>query len=189
VPDNSAIWISVNPIAAGNVTTIGFSQSQLIPLNYTSLDANDDFAFELSFRPIFKVEGSLAGVIEGFSAEVFADVPKLDITVSQVQNVTRDCQAAKSNTPSQQIFHNLTLVVPSVSFDIGFNGSIFEADSPTEIVPLGHNYTLPTSCLDFLPKVSALGSVPHSSDCIKTQSHPAIIWMILIAALLSALQL
>jgi hypothetical protein len=159
----------------------------LTPLNYTSPDANDDFAFELSFRPIFKVAGDFLGVIQGFSAEVFADVPKLDIAVNQVQNVTRDCQPAKPNTPSHEIFHNLTHVVPTVSFDIGFNGSIVGIDSPTITFPLGDNYTLPTSCLDFLSNVHALGSVPDSSDSIKIQSPVAVLWMMVIVGVMSLL--
>lgn len=189
VPNNSAIWIPVDPLATdlGNVTTVGFSNSQLTPLNYTSPNANDNFAFELSFRPIFKVSGSFAGVVSGLTAEVFADVPKLDIAVSQVANVTRDCQVAKPGTPSEQIFHNLTHVVPYISFDYGFNGSIASYDIPTKIIPIGNNNTLPTSCLDFLPSASALGPVPDSSDGLELRLPLTMMWATLTVVILGLL--
>jgi hypothetical protein len=129
-------------------------------LNYSSPDPSDDFTFELSFRPIFKVSTAVVGVSTGLEAEVFVDVPKLDIAVSQVTNVTHDCEAAPSGTASDQIFHNLTLVVPTLSYDFGFNATGIE----TKISPLGSSSALPTSCLDFLPSASALGPVPESSN-------------------------
>jgi hypothetical protein len=129
----------------------------------------------------------LANIVTGFTAEVFADVPKLDIAVSQVANVTRDCQAAKPGTPSEQIFHNLTHVVPYISFDIGANGSIAGHDIPTGIVPVGNNDTLPTSCLDFLPRASALGPVPDSSDGLELQRPLAMMWAMLIVVVLRSL--
>jgi hypothetical protein len=163
---------------------VGFSNSQLTPLNYTSPDPNDNFIFELSFRPIFKVEGDILDVVQGFTAEVYVDVPKLDIAVSQVENVTRDCKPANAGTPSNQIFHNLTYVVPTVSFDVGFNSSIFTADLLAGSIPVGTNYTLPTSCLDFLPKTHALGTVPGSSDGVRMQSPLAAIWAMIILSML-----
>ena len=136
------------------ITSIGFNDSTLTPLNYTSPDANNannDFTFELSFRPIFKVSGSIAGISPSLYADVFADVPKLDVPVSQVTNVTKNCEAAPAGTASNQVFHNLTLVVPTLCFDAGFNAT----DIPTQMWQLGNTTVLPTSCLDFLPSASA----------------------------------
>jgi hypothetical protein len=94
---------------------------------------------------------------------VFADVPKLDITVSQVTNVTSDCQPAANGTASDLVFHNLTLVVPTLGFDIGWNVTALDHEVTDDVIQLGSNVTLPTSCLDYAPKASALGPVPDKS--------------------------
>jgi hypothetical protein len=93
-------------------------------------------------------------------AEVFADVPKLDIVVSQVTDVMSNCQPAPAGTAKDTVFHNLTYVVPTLSFDIGFNAS----DVSTKELQIGPNISLPTSCLDYLPAVKELGKVPDKNS-------------------------
>jgi hypothetical protein len=71
---------------------------------------------------------------------------------------------------------NLTLVVPTLSYDIGFNAT----DINTEVFQLGNITTLPTSCLDFLPSASALGPVPDlSSDSQRLGSQVSMVWITL----------
>jgi len=118
----------------------------------------------------------VVGLSTGLDAEVFADVPKLDIAVSQVSNVTKDCKNAPAGTSLDHIFHNLTHVVPTLSYDVGFNAT----DVNTEVFQLGNNTTLPTSCLDFLPSASALGPVPDSSsDGQRLGSQVSMVWVAL----------
>lgn len=45
------------------------------------------------------------------------DIPKLDVEVKQVHNVTSNCDPAPASTPTDQVFRNATLLVPSIGFD------------------------------------------------------------------------
>jgi hypothetical protein len=160
IPANAAVWIP--PFDLDNITTIGYDKSTITPLNYTSPGLNDDFTFEFSLRPIFRVMGNVLNLPDGLYTEVLTDAPKLDISVSQVSNVNKDCEVAPAGTPSDQVFQNLTHVVPTLGYDPGFDITL----PVTPVLRPRDDTTLPTSCLGLSSQVSATAPVsepePHS---------------------------
>ena len=107
-------------------------------------------------------------------------MPKLDIDVHQVANVTRDCAPAPPGTPADQIFRNLAHVVPTLSFDWGFNATAI-GDHEFQ---LGTNSSPPATCLDYLPRTRALGQVPASSNDAMRLHH--LVWAQLAALVVIA---
>jgi len=77
-----------------------------------------------------------------------------------VEHVTRDCAPAANGTAPDLVFANLTHVVPTLSYDVGFNATGIDQ----YIFELGNQINLPTSCLDYLPLARALGPVPDLSS-------------------------
>lgn len=88
-----------------------------MPFNSTRSDLNIDF--ELSFRPSIVFVVAVDAVVAGASLQltVDLDVPKLDVEIKQVHNVTSNCDPAPASTTPNQVFRNATLVVPSIGFD------------------------------------------------------------------------
>ncbi len=101
-------------------------------------------------------------------ATVTLDVPKLDVEVQQVHNVTSNCAPAQASTPSNQVYPNLVQVVPSVGFDafevftetgkavgfaVGHSSQNFEQNSTKD---------LSTACYFFDAAKETLGSVPST---------------------------
>ena len=127
-----------------------------MPGNLTSSTGNLNFDFEFSLRPLLEFSASALG--SNYTQEIYADVPNLELSVSQVSGVTDTCDPAPSGAPSSQIYNNLTHVVPSVGFDLVWNndGQLETLDSAT--LP-----GLPTACLEYFPKTSKL-STPNKND-------------------------
>ena len=101
---------------------------------------------------------------------VTLDVPKLDVEVQQVHNVTSDCAPAQASTPSNQVYQNLTQVVPSIGFDafevfteeaklIGFS-----LGSDNQSVEQNFAKNLSTACYFFDTAKETLGSVPAKNS-------------------------
>lgn len=123
----------------------------------------------------------------------YADVPKLDIAVAQVSNVTYDCLPATSNTPTDDVFHNLTQVTTNLGFDFDFNVTIM-SNSWDQLFGPWDNKTIASSCLYYSEKEKSLGPVPDkSAEKSAKESGAASVyrawWMILLSAAASALLL
>jgi hypothetical protein len=109
-------------------------------------------ALELSFRPVFGLDVTILGTTKSFN--VSADIPKLDIIVSQVSNVDASCNPASSG----KTYNNLTHIVPSLSMDV-----IVDLDG-TEYEPLNSSgVALPTKCLEYDKKAKTFG-VPEPTS-------------------------
>lgn len=65
---------------------------------------------------MISVGGSFIG--GSVSLEVGLDVPKLDIGIKQVHNVSSSCDPAPASLPPDQVYQNLTLVSPSLGMDV-----------------------------------------------------------------------
>ncbi|KAL8787471.1 MAG: hypothetical protein Q9195_007763 [Heterodermia aff. obscurata] len=139
--------------------TYKFNESTLTPLPYTSTTGDLDMSLELSFRPKFDFAISATPALDGDMTAYF-DVPKLDVQVSQVHNVTASCDAASPSLPKDQIYGNLTNVVPSIGFDASV---IFSADEVIEHQssrPFTEDIyakNLSTACFEFDPAKKTLG--------------------------------
>jgi len=93
-----------------------------------------------------------------YNQSIYADVPNLDLAVSQVSGVTGTCDPAPSGAPSSQVYNNLTHVVPSIGFDL-----IWNDDGKLDVLDSGSLPGLPTACLEYFPKTSQL-SAPNKND-------------------------
>ena len=148
------------------------NESTLTPLPYTSTTGDLDISLELSFRPKFDFAISATAAVDGDMSAYF-DVPKLDVQISQVHNVTSSCDPASSSTPSNQVYSNLTNVVPSIGFDASV---IFSADEVIEHQssrPFSEEIyakNLSTACLAFDEAQKTLGPADKvkPSDVSKT---------------------
>ena len=116
-------------------------------------------SIELSFRPRFDFAISAANVVNGDISAYF-DVPKLDVQVSQVYNVTSSCDAASASVPQDQIYGNLTNVIPSIGFDASVIFSAQEVVEKQSSRPFTEDIyakNLSTACLAFDPAKKTLG--------------------------------
>lgn len=79
---------------------------------------------ELSFQPsITFVLSNIGGKHLGGSVTLGVDleVPKLDVGIKQVHNVSSSCNPALASLPPDQIYQNLTLVSPKLGFGLSEN--------------------------------------------------------------------
>ena len=136
------------------------NESTLTPLPYTSTTGDIDMSIELSFRPKFDFAISAADVLNGDMTAYF-DVPKLDVEISQVHNVTASCDAASAaSVPADQIYANLTNVVPSIGFDASVIFSaqeVVEHQSSRPFTDEFYTKNLSTACLAYDPAKKTLG--------------------------------
>ena len=93
---------------------------------------------------------------------VTLDVPKLDVEVTQVHNVTSSCDPAPPSVPPDEVYRNLTLLVPSIGMDAfevftetgKVPGLELQADQPFSQTS-SHNLT--TACYFFDAAKNTLG--------------------------------
>ena len=78
------------------------------------------------------------------------DVPKLDVQIVQVHNVNVSCDPAPASLPADQVYTNLTNIIPSIGFDAL---EVFQATAPdfTAGLPFYQNvqHNFSTTCLAF----------------------------------------
>ncbi|KAL6720843.1 hypothetical protein ACLMJK_002768 [Lecanora helva] len=94
--------------------------SQLTPVPLTATRDDLNVSVELSLRAIitFEAVASVIGTGGALTATVGLDAPKFDIKIDQVHNVTFTCDPASEHTPQDEIYNNLTSVVPSFGFHL-----------------------------------------------------------------------
>lgn len=176
IPDHSAIWIPV--LHLDNVTTTGFSQSTMTPTNFTSSDPNLQFDFELSFRPTISLNANFLYNIFTESLSFYADIPNINLAVTQALNVTSNCEPAPAGTDPTHIYKNLTNVIPSVSYDVDFSLSHI---GNLELGPF-NGTALATSCFDYSPQVTGIIPAPvvnPSSGADKSVALPFFSYLLL----------
>jgi hypothetical protein len=114
------------------------NETTLTPTSFASTTSDLDVSFEFSFRPIFEVNVTISG--DEHHSNVTADLPRLDVIVSQVSNVDASCSPAGPEVASDKIFAKLTQVTPSLSVDIGLDldGKVYEANLTDSTLPTGY---------------------------------------------------
>ena len=117
-------------------------------------------SLELSFRPqfLFAVD-VFSDAAASIDVNTYFDVPKLDVQVTQVHNANSTCDPAPSSLAADQIFKNLTNVIPSIGFDASVTFTE-EVIGGKDDQPFGNSWTalnLSTSCLAFNPAAKTLG--------------------------------
>ena len=109
---------------------------------------------ELSFRPSVIFVAAIGGLPVTVQVAVTLDMPKLDATITQVHNVNVSCDPAPPSLPSDQVYENLTLVVPTIGVDAL---EVFQEAlnlvlvKPADTQPFfeGSESDLPTACYAF----------------------------------------
>lgn len=140
----------------------------LTPLPFTATTGDLDIGIELSFRPSVTFVASVGFLDSSGTIQltVTLDVPKLDVEVQQVENVTSNCAPAQASTPSNQVYQNLTQVVPSIGFDafeiFTETGKVLGISTGPDNQSFEQNYSksLSTACYFFDAAKETLGSVP-----------------------------
>ena len=116
-------------------------------------------SIELSFRPKFDFAISTTETLDGDMTAYF-DVPKLDVQVSQVHNVTASCdEASAASVPADQIYAHLTNVVPSIGFDTSVIFSAQEVLEKRSSRPFTDDFytkNLSTACFAYDPAKKTL---------------------------------
>ena len=140
----------------------------LVPTTLNATRSDFDIDIELSFRPSLTLEAELDIVVADASIEltVGLDVPKLDVEIKQVHNVTSSCDPAPPSLAANQIWPNLTSVVPKIGFDIfevfsenaSFFGVKLSAQQPFN--QSSPEILLPTECSYFDQAKDTMGPVP-----------------------------
>ena len=139
---------------------IDSNETSLTPIPFNASRSDLDIALELALRPSVSFVASVGALDVGGSVAltVGLDIPKLDVDIRQVHNVTSTCDAASqaqlSDNTNSNIYDNLTLIAPSLGFDVFevFNESFSLPGVDLHgQQPFMQNFSagLPTACLAF----------------------------------------
>lgn len=177
--------------------SLGFNKSTLTPIPFTSSTKDLNIGVEFSFRPSVNFVASIGGLPVSLQVAVTLDIPKLDATIMQVHNVTVSCDPAPASLPADQVYQNLTLVVPSIGVDAL---EVFQEAlnlilvKPSDTQPFSQNYStsLPTACYAFSRAektlIAAAQSKPSdTSSATSTQVPLSVISMAVILAVFMAI--
>lgn len=97
------------------------NESALTPIPFSASRSDADVAVEIGIRPSISFVVSIGDPhILGASValSVGLDIPRLEFDVTSVYNVTSSCTPAGASTPADQIYDVLTLITPSLGFDV-----------------------------------------------------------------------
>ncbi|KAL2073964.1 hypothetical protein VTL71DRAFT_7742 [Oculimacula yallundae] len=161
IPPHSALWVPV--LHLDSTSTFGFNESTIVPTEFKSKDANLQFDFELSFRPVISAAASFLEDVFSETITLYADVPQVNLAVSQAQSVTNDCKPAPAGTDETHFYKNLTHIVPVITTDFGLSVEIPEKDF---VFGPYSGAILPTQCLGFDAKSTSLtaAAVEHAKS-------------------------
>ena len=170
------------------------NQSTLTPLPFTSATRDLNLDVEFSFRPSVIFVASIGGLPVTVQVAVTLDIPRLDAAITQVHNVNVSCDPAPPSLPADQVYQNLTLVIPSVGVDAL---EVFQEAlnlillSPGDTQPYYQNYsrTLPTACYAFSSAQRTLVAAAQSrpSDTSPAMNARVPISVLFVAVLLAVL--
>ena len=169
------------------------NESKLEPIPFNTTTNDFDIGIELSFRPSVTFIASIGALSADAAVQlaVTLDVPKLDVEVSQVHNVDSSCNPAPASLPPDQVYQNLTLLVPSIGFDA------FEVFTETGKIPgldlsadqsfeQTSSKNITTACYFFDAAKKTLGPAPTIKSSSATSNHIALtgIFMAIMIAVL-----
>ena len=169
-------WIVSTPTHTTSIRSIlnnsRSNESTLTPHSFNSPRSDIDLDLELSYRPsvtfVVAVKAPLDIADASISLTVDLDVPKLDVDMNEVHNVTATCDPATPSTPTDQVFRNATLVVPSVGLDaieiFSENGSFLGLQllSADQTLEQSDSFNLTTGCYSF-DKANKTLSLAHDT--------------------------
>ncbi|KAL9082211.1 MAG: hypothetical protein Q9159_006607 [Coniocarpon cinnabarinum] len=194
IPPNSEVVLDLSDMTS---RSYGFNETSLTPLPFGATRGLIDVQMELSLRPSLTFNASVGGDFVGASAsgQVGLDVPRLDVNIGEVYQVDSNCNRETPSLPSDQSYENLTLIAPSLGFDVfealTVQGHFLGADPEKQLRPeQNSSRPLPTTCLFFDKAKQTLGVAPQvypSQSEAKRLAAPVV--AALSAALLVAMTL
>ncbi|KAH7097500.1 hypothetical protein BKA62DRAFT_759895 [Auriculariales sp. MPI-PUGE-AT-0066] len=179
IPSGATILVSTagfDDISDPHFTALapGFNETSLTLMDFGSTFDDLGFAYEFSLRPTFGL--TLGKFLVKFTAAVYADLPKLDIAVEQVQGVTSNC-AAPINGKKDAVFDKLTKISATVGRELGLtlSGPGF-ADIDVAAADLKDPVSLdePPTCLQYDAKQNLLVK-PKSNAAVSIHAQFAIV--------------
>ncbi|KAL9050816.1 MAG: hypothetical protein Q9162_006403 [Coniocarpon cinnabarinum] len=194
IPPNSELVLDLSDMTS---RSYGFNETSLTPLPFGATRGWIDVQMELSLRASLTFNASVGGDFVGASAsgQVGLDVPRLDVNIGEVYQVDSNCNRETPSLPSDQSYENLTLITPSLGFDVfedlTVQGHFLGADPARQLRPeQNSSRPLPTTCLFFDKAKQTLGVAPqvHPSQSEAKRSRAPVV-AALSAALLVAMTL
>ncbi|EJD50374.1 hypothetical protein AURDEDRAFT_121539 [Auricularia subglabra TFB-10046 SS5] len=157
VPSGSTLLIPVFHV--DQFIAVGFNETTMTAIPFQSSSRDLELDFQLSFRAAFSLSlTKILGLDLSDDFAVFADLPKLDVAISQVKNATAACASPSSG---ERAFPQLTKVAPRIGMDVGLD---FLGE---EYTPFGYSAPLnsdaPVQCYEYDPKTQLLVT-PGSLD-------------------------
>lgn len=181
VPDNSSILMDI-----GNVTQStyhGFNDAKLtaIPLTVSSPDFSLNLGLGLVTRLVLGV--TIFGGKGELSAGMFINMPKLSLSISQIEGVNAECQKVNGSTTVDgflsHVFPSLTHVVPEAIFDIGFQAQAAVDVGNVDLDIYDHVHTfagtslpMPTKCLTWNGKSNGFTAPTTTASTTTSTSRP-----------------
>ncbi|KAF4629441.1 hypothetical protein G7Y89_g8707 [Cudoniella acicularis] len=141
IPNNSVIFY---PLGKENsIANIGFNETKVVPGSLTSSTGSLNAQFEYSLRPV------------------------LNFSATYNKN-NANCNPSPAGAATANIYNNLTLVAPSVGFDIELddNNVMTVLTTGTAV-----SAALPTTCLQYNSQNSVLGKVTQVASPTPTKSN------------------
>ena len=163
------------------------NQSTLTPIPFTSSTPDLNIGVQLSFRPSVTFVVAIGGLPVSVQVGVTLDIPSLDAIVSQVHNVDVSCDPAPASLSTDQVYQNLTLIVPSIGVDAL---EVFQEAlnlvlvKPADTQPFSQAYStnLPTACYAFSRAektlVAAAQSKPEDTSSARKAHVPLAVLLI-----------
>ena len=171
-------------------------QSTLTPIPFNSIRSDLDVDFGLFLQPsvAFLVVADVILASGSVQLTVDLDVPKLEVDIKQVHNVTSKCDPAPASTPSDQVLGNATLLVPSIGFDAieSLNekaGALGDQVSWTQNFEQSKSINITTACYFFDPAKKTMGPAAEAkvSLSLATGSRTPLAMAFLAVALVGVL--
>ncbi|CAD6563932.1 MAG: hypothetical protein ASARMPREDX12_007793 [Alectoria sarmentosa] len=191
VPAGSELLLPLESL--NDSISVGFNKSTLTPTAFTSATKDLDISIELSFRPSVVFVASIGGLPVSVQVGVTLDIPTLNATIMQVHNVDVSCDPAPASLPTDQVYEDLTLVVPSIGVDAL---EVFQEAlnlvlvKPADTQPFyeGYSTSLPTACYAFSRAEKTLVAAAQSkpSDTSSATGAPVPLFALFIAIITMA---
>jgi len=176
VPPGSAILVPV--LHEDKAVLLGFNETTVTPTPLQSTADDLEIEFSIGFRPEFQFNVTL---IENIGVTAFADIPRLDVSITQVTNADAQCNPVTGNATvgstsangAATVFAQLTKVQPALALDASIG---IQQDFAT---PLNITRELSSACFQFDPRTKTLfaaGQVPNGARSLAASGAVALVF-------------
>ena len=154
-PDNSFVVLDIK--SPTNSTVSGFQQSKISPIPFQSSLDNLKLTVSAAFNPQLLLTISILDNDGSINAGAFLDLPKVQATIAQVDQVDSQCNPTNKSSPAKDfVFDSLTNIIPSVDLDVGVlanaqvKAGAFQVEDAAVYTAWSASYPLPTACVSYV---------------------------------------